>query len=46
MNKKRGIVCVYKGVKKDDPNSLILIEQGEVGKSIAMFEDPAGKPLI
>ena len=46
MNKERGIVCLFKGVKKDDPTSVILIEQGEEGKSIAMFEDPAVKPLI
>ena len=46
MNKERGIICLYKGVKKDDPNSVILIEQGEEGKSIAMFEDPTVKPLI
>jgi len=46
INKERGIVCLYKGVKKDDPTSVILIEQGEEGKSIAMFEDPAVKPLI
>ena len=37
---------LIKGLKKDDLNSLILIEQGEQGKSIAMFEDPAVKPLI
>tara|TARA_B100001989_G_scaffold147640_1_gene105223 strand:+ start:308 stop:532 length:225 start_codon:yes stop_codon:yes gene_type:complete len=46
MNKERGIVCLYKFVKKDDSTSVILIEQGEEGKSIAMFEDPAEKPLI
>ena len=46
MNKELGIVCLYKGVKKDDPTSVILIEQGEVGESIAMFKDPAVKPLI
>ena len=46
MNKERGIVCLYKGVKKDDPTNVILIEQGEEGKSVAMFEDPAVKPLI
>jgi len=27
MNKERGIVCLYKGVRKDDPTSVILIEQ-------------------
>ena len=46
MNKERGIACLYKGVKKDDPTSVILIEQGEEGKSITMFEDPVVKPLI
>ena len=46
MNKERGIVCLYKGVKKDDLTSVILIEQGEAGKSIAMFKDPEVKPLI
>ena len=46
MNKELGIICLYKGVKKDDPTSVILIEQGEEGKSKAMFEDPAVKPLI
>ena len=46
MNKERGIVCLYKGVKKEDPTSVILIEQGEEGKSIAMFEDPEVKLLI
>ena len=46
MNKEREILCLYKGVKKHDPTSVILIEQGEAGKSVAMFEDPAVKPLI
>ena len=46
MNKERGIVCLYKGVQKEDPTSVFLIEQGEEGKSITMFEDPAVKPLI
>ena len=46
MNNELGITCLYKGVKKDDPTSVILIEQGKEGKSIAMFEDPEVKPLI
>ena len=46
MNKDRGIICLFKGVKKDDTTSVILIEQGEEGKSIAIFEDPAVKPII
>ena len=46
MNKERGIICLIKDVKKDGLTSVILIEQGEAGKSIAMFEDPVVKPLI
>ena len=46
MNKERGIICLYKGVRKDDPTSEILIDQGEEGKSKSMFEDQAVKPLI
>ena len=46
MNKERGSVGIYKREKKDDPTSVILIEKGEEGKSIAMFEDPTVKPLI
>ena len=46
MNKERVIICLYEVVKKDDPTSVILIEQGEEGKSTVMFEDPAVKPLI
>ena len=46
MNKERGIVCLYKGVKKDDPTSVILIEQGEEGNSISMFEDSAVRRLL
>ena len=46
MNKERGIVCLYKEVKKDDPTNVILIDQGEEDKSIAMFEDPAVKTFI
>ena len=46
MNKERGIFGPYKGVKRDDQTSVILIEQGEEGKSIAKFEDPAVKLLL
>ena len=46
INKERGIICLYKGVMKDEPNNVILIEEGEACKSIAMLEDPAVKPLI
>ncbi len=37
---------LIKGVNKDDPTSVIVIEQGEVGKAIAIFKDPEVKPLI
>ena len=30
MNKECGIDCLYKGVKRDDPTSVILIEWGEM----------------
>ena len=46
LYKESGIICLYKGLKKDDPTSVILIEQAEEGKSIAMFENPAVNPLI
>ena len=46
MNKKRRITCPYKGVNKDDQTSVIFLEQGEEGKSKAMFEDPEVKILI
>ena len=37
LNKERGIICLLKGSKKDDPKSVILIEQSEEGKSIAIL---------
>ena len=46
MNSERGIISLFKGVKIDDPTNVILIEQGEEGKSISMFEDTTVKPLI
>ena len=46
LNKESWIICLYKGLKKDDPTSVILIERPREGKSIAMFEDPVVKPLI
>ena len=44
--KNAELFAYIKVVNKDDPTSEILIEQGEEGKSIAMFKDPAVKPLI
>ena len=46
INKESGIFCLYKDLKKDDSTGVILIEQGEEGKSKNMFNDPAVKPLI
>ena len=46
MNKELGIICLKKGVQKNEPTSDILIEQGEEGKFISVFEDLAVKPLI
>ena len=42
--KEFGITCLYKGFKKDDPTCVIIIEQVEEGKLIAMFKDPEVKP--
>ena len=44
--KDEKITCLYRGVKKDDPSSAIVIEQGEKGKAIAMFTNPEVRPLI
>ena len=44
LNKVLEISCLYKGSKKDDRKSLIIIKQLEKGKSVSMFEDPAEKP--
>ena len=46
MNKESGIICLHKGREKDDPTIVIPIEEWEEDKSIAMFNDPALKPLI
>ena len=39
-------LLVYKGLNIDDPTKVIIIEQGEEGKLIDMFKDPAVKHLI
>ena len=46
MNNDLGIICSYKGVKKDDRTSVILIEQCKECNLIDIFEDHALKPLI
>ena len=46
LMKEKKIVCLYRGVKKEDPSSAIVIEQAEEGKSIAMFSNPEIRPLI
>ena len=46
MMKDLWVTFKYKGFNKDNPTSVILIEQSEEGKSIAIFKDPAVKPLI
>ena len=43
---KKKIVCLYRGVKKDDHRSAVVIEQAEEGKWIAMFSNPAVSPFI
>ena len=44
--KEEKIVCLYRGINKDDPSIAVVIEQGEEGKSIAMFSNAEVKPLI
>ena len=40
MMRELGMIILYKGVKKDDSTSVIVIEQCEEGKAIALFKDP------
>ena len=46
MKKETGITCLYNGVNRDDPTSVIVIKQSEEGKAVAMFKDPEHKPLV
>jgi len=46
LMKEEKIVCLYRGVKKEEPSSAVVIEQAEEGKSIAMFSNPEVRPLI
>ena len=44
--KEEKIVCLYRGIKKEDPSSEVVMEQAEEGKSIAIFSNPEVRPLI
>ena len=44
--KEEKIVCLYRGIKKEDLSNAVVIEQAEEGKSIAMFSNPEVRPLI
>ena len=46
LMKEEKIVCLYRGMKKEDPSSAVVIEQAEEGKSIAMFSNTEVRPLI
>ena len=46
LMKDEKIVCLYRGINKEDPSSAVVIEQAEEGKSIAMFSNPEVRPLI
>ena len=37
LMKEEIIVCLYRGINKEDPSNTVVIEQAEEGKSIAMF---------
>tara|TARA_B100000214_G_scaffold325225_1_gene262618 strand:+ start:367 stop:501 length:135 start_codon:yes stop_codon:yes gene_type:complete len=39
-------MLLYRGIKKEDPSSVIVIEQAEGGKSKAMFSNREVRPLI
>ncbi len=44
--KEEKIVCLYRGINKEDPSNAVVIEQAEEGKSIAMFSNPEVRALI
>ena len=44
--KEEKFVCLYGGIKKDDPNNAVVIGQAEEGKSIEMFSIPEVRTLI
>ena len=44
--KEKKIVCLYRGINKEDSSGAVVIEQTEEGKSIAMFSNPEVRPLI
>ena len=46
LMKEEKIACLYRGVKKEDPSSAVVIEQAEEGKSIVMFSNLEVRPLI
>ena len=46
LMKEEKIVCLYRGINKDDSSSALVIEKAEEGKSIAMFSNPEHRPLI
>ena len=44
--KEEKIICLYRDVKKKYPSTAIFIEQAEESKSITMFSNHEGRPLI
>ena len=44
--KEEKIVCLCRGINKEDSSNAVVIEQAEEGKSIAMFSNPEVRPLI
>ena len=46
LMKEENIVCLYRGIKKEDLSSAVVMEQAEEGKSIVMFSNPKSRPLI
>ena len=44
--KKEKIICLYRDIKKEYRCTANLLEQAEESKSITMFSNHEGRPLI
>ena len=43
---KKFFVCLYRGIKIEDPSSAAVIEQAGESKSITMFSNTEVRPLV
>ena len=44
LMKEEKIVCLYRGINKEDPSSAVVIEQAEESESITMFSNSEVRP--